>query len=66
MNNSRRYFLKVIALSAVVVPTIGSTSLIGLSKSTKRVVLSKAPQANVGGGLSGVDLSQFYRNPAKD
>jgi hypothetical protein len=62
MEKNRRDFLKVIALAATVVPVVGNAQLIGLSKSTKRITADNVPQANVGGDLAGLDLSQFYRN----
>ncbi len=64
MNNSKRQFLKFIAWSMVLIPIAAHARLTPL-KDTMLDVKEVVPQSEVGGGMTGVDFSRYYK-PIKD
>lgn len=66
MNNSKRQFLKLIAGGTVLIPVATHLRFTPLKEDVALHLEEEQPQlqpqaAEVGGGMTGVDLSRFYK-----
>jgi hypothetical protein len=59
MNNSKRQFLKFITWSAVLIPVAAHARFTPFKNPVPRV--KEVPQVEVGGGMTGVDFSRYYK-----
>ena len=59
MNNSKRQFLKFIAWGTVLIPVAANARYTPFKDTAPHI--KGVPQAEVGGGMTGADLSHFYK-----